>query len=95
MIKPSHIDSEGWYDDQAIYECIYVGKRYMMRARKEGVLRHVRFGTWILYKGSWILDWLDTASQLELNRTVSGLQKDGQVWLDTVTKSIGGLKSGD
>ena len=56
------IDTDAFYDDLAVYATLKISGVTLAKARKATALRFVRQGNRILYRGSWLLDWLDAAS---------------------------------
>ncbi len=61
--KPIHIDPDAIYDDGALVLTLGLTHAAIARARRRGGLRHIRNGRRILYRGSWIIDWLESDAQ--------------------------------
>jgi hypothetical protein len=59
-MAPVLIDSAGIYDDVALVRILDLSFQTLVRARKERTLRHTRKGNRVLYKGAWVLAWLET-----------------------------------
>jgi hypothetical protein len=62
MIEPVQIDPEALYDDGALQQALGLTSAALAKARKAGTLRHTRQGKRTLYKGAWILEWLESES---------------------------------
>ena len=61
--KPIHIDPTGIYDNAALVLTLGLTHEAIGRARRGGLLRHIRNGHRILYRGSWIIEWLESEAQ--------------------------------
>ena len=59
MIEPVLIDPEALYDDGALHQALGLTPSTLTRARRSGALRHTRQGQRALYKGAWIMAWLE------------------------------------
>jgi hypothetical protein len=59
MIEPVLIEPEALYDDSALRLTLGVTSATLANARRTGMLRYSRRGKRTLYKGSWILAWLE------------------------------------
>jgi hypothetical protein len=74
MIEPVLIESEAVYDDAALRHALGLTPTTLATARRGGTLRFVRQGKRILYRGGWVLDWLDaTAVEPEVARRQGGM----------------------
>ncbi len=62
MIEPVMIEPEALYDDGALRQCIGLTPATLAAARRDGTLRHTRKGKRTLYKGEWILSWLESGA---------------------------------
>jgi hypothetical protein len=62
MIEPVLIEPEALYDDGALRQALGLTSAALTAARRAGTLRHTRQGKRTLYKGAWILDWLESES---------------------------------
>ncbi|HPM83270.1 MAG TPA: helix-turn-helix domain-containing protein [Candidatus Anammoximicrobium sp.] len=72
FVSPVRIEPDGIYDDGVLVLSLGLTHRTLQRARRSGKLRHTRSGRRILYRGQWVLDWLDsTAAEKE-----KGVQHD-------------------
>ena len=60
MIDPVLIKPEALYDDTALGQALGLTPAALAAARREGSLRYTRKGKRTLYKGEWILDWLES-----------------------------------
>jgi hypothetical protein len=59
MIEPVMIEPEALYDDAALRQALGLTPAALAAARRIGVLRYTRKGKRTLYKGAWILAWLE------------------------------------
>jgi hypothetical protein len=62
MIEPVTIEPDALYDDGALRQAIGLTAATLAAGRRTGTLRHVRRGKRTLYKGAWILEWLESAA---------------------------------
>ncbi len=62
MIEPIVIEPEALYDDGALRQALGLSPASLAAARRAGTLRYSRQGKRTLYKGAWILDWLESAA---------------------------------
>ena len=62
MIEPVTIAPEALYDDSALGQVLGLSAASLAAARRSGSLRHTRKGMRTLYKGKWVLAWLETES---------------------------------
>lgn len=60
---PVRIDPDGIYDDGQTRLLLGLTDATMRRARREGQLRFTRQGRVLLYRGSWLLDWLEREAE--------------------------------
>ena len=60
MIEPVLIDSEALYDDGALRQSLGLTPATLAAARRSGALRFTRMGKRTLYRGEWILAWLES-----------------------------------
>ncbi len=63
--KPVRIDPDAIYDDGALVLALGLTHAALTTARRRGRLRHTRSGRRILYRGQWILDWLESHARPE------------------------------
>lgn len=58
------IDPDGFYTDRAL-DLMGISATALAQARKSGELKHRRVGRRgrALYRGSWVLSWLDRAGE--------------------------------
>ena len=62
-IEPAKIDPDAIYHDGQIRLILGLAGATLCRARRDGSLRYSRKGNTTLYRGQWILDWLDDSSK--------------------------------
>jgi hypothetical protein len=72
MIEPVTIDPDAILDDGALLFTLGLRPAAMARARRSGLLRFTRQGRRILYKGAWILEWLDKEAEVPASSTRQG-----------------------
>jgi hypothetical protein len=63
MIDPVVIEPDALYDDTALHQALGLSPASLAAGRRTGTLRYTRRGKRTLYKGAWILDWLDAAAR--------------------------------
>jgi hypothetical protein len=76
MIEPVVIEPGALLDDGALRQALGLTLATLAAARRSGALRFSRQGNRILYKGSWVLDWLES----EATRTEApgrGVSREG------------------
>lgn len=54
------IDPESYYDGDLLFSLLDLSHSTLVTARRAGRLRYTRAGNRILYRGQWLLDWLET-----------------------------------
>ena len=59
MEKPFALKTFGVYDDDVLMEGMGIPKITLAKARRSGQLRFTRKGHRILYRGQWVIDWLE------------------------------------
>jgi hypothetical protein len=59
MSEPIIIDPAAFYDDWSLSEALGIPLGTIAAARRSGALRCVVRGKRTLYRGSWVLSWLD------------------------------------
>ena len=59
MLEPFLIQFNAIFDDSALHLTLGLAGTTLAKARKTGALRYCRFGNRTLYRGSWVLDWLE------------------------------------
>jgi hypothetical protein len=62
MIEPALIEPESLLDDSTLRQVLGLTPSTLANARRSGTLRHTRQGKRVLYKGAWVLDWLEIES---------------------------------
>ena len=55
------IDAEGFYAEGALKLLLGLTSAALVSARRSGSLRFRRCGNRVLYKGRWVLDWLEAS----------------------------------
>lgn len=65
MIEPILIEPDALYDDGALRQALGLTPTALAGARRRGTLRHSRQGKRTLYKGAWVLAWLESESALQ------------------------------
>ena len=69
MIEPVLIEPEAIYDDGSLRQNLGLTTSTLAAGRRTGALRYTRQGKRTLYRGAWILDWLEaTATKPGLRR---------------------------
>ena len=63
--EPIRIDPDAIYDDGALVLTLGLTHAAIARARRSKRLRYTRNGRRILYRGQWILDWLESDDRRE------------------------------
>jgi hypothetical protein len=63
MIEPISIEPEALYDDGALRQALGLTPACLAAARRAGSLRHARQGKRMLYKGAWVLAWLEASAE--------------------------------
>ncbi len=61
--QPARIDPDGIYHDGEARLLLGLTDATMRRARREGHLRFSRQGTRTIYRGQWLIDWLEGTSK--------------------------------
>ena len=59
MIEPVMIEPEALYDDGALRQALGLTAATLAAARRSGALRFTRKGKRTLYRGAWVLAWLE------------------------------------
>jgi hypothetical protein len=69
---PTRIVADGVYSDGDVRLLLGLTSATLARARRDGTLRFSRQGNALLYRGAWLLDWLECdADRREDRREVS------------------------
>jgi len=74
MIEPVRIEPDALYDDGSLRRALGLTSASLAAARRAGLLRFTSQGKRTLYKGAWILDWLDAPT--EPHQTAAGREAD-------------------
>jgi hypothetical protein len=72
MIEPVMIEPEALYDDTALHQALGLTPATLAAGRRAGTLRHARKGKRTLYKGAWVLDWLESEPAADPARPSEG-----------------------
>ena len=64
MLDHLPIDPNGIYYDGTLVLALDLTHAALNRARRSGQLRFTRQGRRILYRGKWIIDWLEQSAQV-------------------------------
>ena len=56
-----NIEPNSLYDDSMLVLALNIPSSSLIRARREGKLRHRRIGHRVVYLGSWLLDWIKSS----------------------------------
>lgn len=62
IASPPRIDPEAIYHNGDVGLLLGLTFATLLRARREGKLRFSRQGNSILYRGQWLLDWIEESS---------------------------------
>jgi hypothetical protein len=77
MIEPVRIEPEALYDDGSLRQALGLTPATLAAARRAGSLRYTRTGKRTLYRGAWILAWLETAAATASEPRPEAAGKDG------------------
>jgi hypothetical protein len=55
-------DPDAVYDDGTLLFSLGLTETVLARARRAGTLRHTRQGRQTLYRGAWVLAWLESSA---------------------------------
>lgn len=58
-VVPARIDADGIYSDGDVRLLLGLTSAALTRARGDGSLRYSRHGHAVLYRGQWLVDWLE------------------------------------
>ena len=64
---PARIDVDGVYTDGDVRLLLGVSSAALSRARRDRMLRFSRQGHSLLYRGTWLLDWLERDAELRIS----------------------------
>ena len=65
MANTIKIEPDGIYDDGALVLALGITHATLTRARRRGNLRFSRKGKQVLYRGQWIIDWIEGGENRE------------------------------
>lgn len=71
MSNPFVIQPDAVYSDGEVRLALGVTSSALVRARREGRLRFTRQGNSILYRGQWLLEWLEHDARRNREREVT------------------------
>jgi hypothetical protein len=63
VFTPARIDPDGIYHEGHACLLLDLPSATLIRARRDGRLRFTRQGRRVLYRGRWLLEWLDADAQ--------------------------------
>ncbi len=58
MIAGTNIEPAGFYDDLAVKRLLDISEQDQKKGRDFGDLKYTKKGRQILYRGQWLIDWL-------------------------------------
>ena len=58
-VMPARVEADGVYSDGDVRLLLGLTSATLARARRDGTLRYSRQGNSILYRGGWLLAWLE------------------------------------
>lgn len=61
--EPFKIDPDGFYTNGQLRLLLNVSSRALAAARRTGQLRYARKGMVVIYRGAWVIDWLESESK--------------------------------
>ena len=61
-IRPAVLEPDGWYDSDELHVILEIPPATLKRARRNGSLRFSRRGNRTLYRGAWVVDWLEAGT---------------------------------
>lgn len=73
---PARIESDGVYTDGDVRLMLGLTSAALARARRDGLLKFSRQGHSILYRGVWLLDWLERDADLRSRRSEGEVRQD-------------------
>ena len=59
MTSPLSIDPESIFDREAVETTLGIAESTLRAARKSGRLKFMKLGHRVLYKGCWLLEWIE------------------------------------
>lgn len=59
----AEINPTGFYDDLAVVRLLGIAARDQKKGRDRGELKFTKKGPQILYRGQWLLDWLEPSGE--------------------------------
>jgi hypothetical protein len=62
MNSPVLIDPAAVYDGQALRKALRISEATLAEGRRNGLLRFAKAGSRTLYRGEWVIKWLENAS---------------------------------
>jgi hypothetical protein len=64
MTEPILIEPEALYDDRTLRQSLGLSPAALGLARRSGKLRFARQGQRILYRGAWVLAWIESSANM-------------------------------
>jgi hypothetical protein len=68
LLTPAHIHPDAIYHDGQVRLLLGLPGATLDRARREGRLRYTRQGGRVLYRGTWLLAWLEADAERTLSQ---------------------------
>jgi hypothetical protein len=65
LVTPGRIDPDGIYHDGQARLLLGLSGAALARARRDGRLRFTRQGKRVLYRGAWLIAWLESDADRE------------------------------
>lgn len=59
MVAGASIEPQKFYDDFAVFQILEIKESVQKRARDNSELKFTKKGSRILYRGQWLIDWLE------------------------------------
>jgi hypothetical protein len=78
VLTPAIINPDAVYHDGQARLLLGLTGATLARARREHRLRYTRQGHSILYRGSWLLSWLEADASAVAQSSASALGKEGR-----------------
>jgi len=69
----STIDAEAYYDQADIRRLLRISSRALGAAIRAGELRHTEIAGRRLYRGQWLIDWLEGTAQASSDRNADSV----------------------
>lgn len=63
MVVGANIEPGKFYDDFAVSRILGIRESVQKRARESNELKYTKKGPQILYRGQWLIDWLEPSEE--------------------------------